>query len=466
MFQFFKVNDPFRIIGVAFFLLLWTALYLFFSTDLLTKPQLSWMVLGERLSDGFLLYQEVLDDTSPLSAGVFMWIDRLFGRSLLAYEILGRLLIIFQVILWNRTMIRYRVFTENTYLPAIVFLSLFHLSFDMLSLSPALLGSTFLILALSQLFSQTVLQKESSESTLLIGIYGGLATGFHSIYVLFLPFLIVVGIAISGFSFRQLMLSLTGYFLPILLISVYYFWVDGLEGYLEIWPLFLQSKPYLYQPLEWIGVLLAFPLLLAFLGYFIGSLASSATINQQKQRQIMIFWLLFAGVSLFFSKRQATYQLVIILPVLSYLITRFFLVIQKKLILQLSFFSLVVLLPLISWKFFGNNDFIQKNYRVEELSNSLPTDKSILILGDEIGAYLNHHLGGPFLNYHLSKVYLDQEKNLSQRAHLFELIHSQQPQLVLDPNGDFSRLLEQYPELKRNYQRNSSGVFEWKSLSN
>lgn len=462
MFQFFKVNDPFRIIGVAFFLLLWTALYLFFSTDLLTKPQLSWMVLGERLSDGFLLYQEVLDDTAPLSAGVFMWIDRLFGRSLLAYEILGRLLIIFQVILWNRTMIRYRVFTENTYLPAIVLLSLFHLSFDMLSLSPALLGSTFLILALSQLFSQTVLQKESSESTLLIGIYGGLATGFHSIYVLFLPFLIVVGIAISGFSFRQLMLSLTGYFLPILLISVYYFWVDGLEGYLEIWPLFLQSKPYLYQPLEWIGVLLAFPLLLAFLGYFIGSLASSATINQQKQRQIMIFWLLFAGASLFFSKRQATYQLVIILPVLSYLITRFFLVIQKKLILQLSFFSLVVLLPLISWKFFGNNDFIQKNYRVEELSNSLPTDKSILILGDEIGAYLNHPLGGPFLNYHLSKVYLDQEKNLSQRAHLFELIHSQQPQLVLDPNGDFSRLLEQYPELKRNYQRTSSGVFEWK----
>lgn len=420
------------------------------------------MVLGERLSDDFLLYQEVLDDTAPLSAGVFMWIDRLFGRSLLAYEILGRLLIIFQVILWNRTMIRYRVFTENTYLPAIVLLSLFHLSFDMLSLSPALLGSTFLILALSQLFSQTVLQKESSESTLLIGIYGGLATGFHSIYVLFLPFLIVVGIAISGFSFRQLMLSLTGYFLPILLISVYYFWVDGLEGYLEIWPLFLQSKPYLYQPLQWIGVLLAFPLLLAFLGYFIGSLASSATINQQKQRQIMIFWLLFAGVSLFFSKRQATYQLVIILPVLSYLITRFFLVIQKKLILQLSFFSLVVLLPLISWKFFGNNDFIQKNYRVEELSNSLPPDKSILILGDEIGAYLNHPLGGPFLNYHLSKVYLDQEKNLGQRAHLFELIHSQQPQLVLDPNGDFSRLLEQYPELKRNYQRTSSGVFEWK----
>ncbi|MCS5491139.1 hypothetical protein [Algoriphagus limi] len=461
MFQFFKVNDPFRIIGVAFFLLLWTVLYLFFSNDVLTKTQLGWMVLGERLSDGFLLYEEILDDTAPLSAGIFMWIDRLFGRSLLVYEILGRLLIIFQVILWNRTMIRYRVFSENTYLPAIILLSLFHMSFDMLSLSPALLGSTFLILALSQLFSQTVLQKESSESTLLIGIYGGLATGFHAIYVLFLPFLIVVGIAISGFSFRQLMLSLTGYFLPILLISVYYFWMDGLESYIEIWPLFLKSNAYLYQPLEWIGVLLAFPLLLAFLGYFIGSLASSATINQQKQRQIMIFWLLFAGASLFFSKRQATYQLVILLPVLSYLITRFLLVIQRKIIIQLSFFALVVLLPLVSWQFFGNNDVVQENYRVQEYKGSLPAEKSILILGDEMGAYLNHRLGGPFLNYHLSKVYLDQEKDLSQRAHLFELIHSQQPQIVLDPNGDFSRLLDQYPELKRNYRRSSMGVFEW-----
>ncbi|TFV95544.1 hypothetical protein E4S40_04815 [Algoriphagus kandeliae] len=461
MFQFFKVNDPFRIIGVAFFLLLWTVLYLFFSNDILTKTQLSWMVLGERLSDGFLLYQEILDDTAPLSAGIFMWINRFFGRNLLVYEILGRLLIIFQVILWNRTMIRYRVFAENTYLPAIILLSLFHMSFDMLSLSPALLGSTFLILALSQLFSQTVLQKESSESTLLIGIYGGLATGFHTIYILFLPFLIVVGIAISGFSFRQLMLSLTGYFLPILLISVYYFWMDGLESYIEIWPLFLKSKPYLYQPLEWIGLLLAFPLLLAFLGYFIGSLASSATINQQKQRQIMIFWLLFAGSSLFFSKRQASYQLVILLPVLSYLITRFFLVIQKKIIIQISFFALVVLLPVITWQFFGNNDSVQENYRVKAYKASLPADKSILILGDEIGAYLNHRLGGPFLNYHLSKVYLDQDKDLTQRAHLFELIHSQQPQLVLDPNGDFGKLLEQYPELKRNYRRISTGVFEW-----
>lgn len=420
------------------------------------------MLLGERLSEGALLYQEVLDDTAPLSAGVFMWIDWLFGRNLLVYELLGRLLIIFQVIHWNRTMIRYRVFSENTYLPAIILLSLFHLSFDMLSLNPALMGSTFLVLALSQLFSQTVLQTESSESTLLIGIYGGLATGFHSVYIFFLPFVIVVGIAISGFSFRQLMLSLAGYFLPLLLISVYYFWMDGLEDFLGIWPLIFQSKPYNYQPLNWVGILLAFPFLLSFLGYFIGSIASSATINQQKQRQIMIFWLLFAAVSLYFSRKQAMFQVVIIFPALSYLITRFFLVIQKKIILQLAFFTLIVIVPLGSWGYFANNEAFQKNYRVQPYSKSLDPGKSIQVLGEEMGPYLNHRLGGPFLNYHLSKVYLDQEKNLRQRVRLFELIHSQQPQLVLDPNGDFKRLLEEYPELQRNYQLGSPGIFEWK----
>lgn len=138
----------------------------------LTEPRLLWMVLGERLSDGYYLYLDVIDDTGPLSAGFFTFVHFAFGRSELAFELIGRLLVLFQIIYWNTVLIRYRVFEENTYLPAIIMAALFHLSFDMAGLSPALLGSTFLVLAIGQLFSHTVLQKETSESTLLIGIYG------------------------------------------------------------------------------------------------------------------------------------------------------------------------------------------------------------------------------------------------------------------------------------------------------
>lgn len=230
-----------------------------------------WMVLGERLSEGYLLYVDVIDDTGPLSAGVFTGLHLLFGRSPIAYVLLGKVFVLFQIYYWNSTLIKYRVFDENTYLPAIVMAALFHFSFDLMYLSPTLLGSTFLLLAFGQLFSHTVLQKESSESTLLIGIYGGLATGFHWNFVFFLPFIVFTGLAISGFTIRQLFLSIMGFLLPILLISVFYFWNDGLEQALQVWPIVFNYPSYGYQPsLSWLTPG-AFPLLLALIGFTISS---------------------------------------------------------------------------------------------------------------------------------------------------------------------------------------------------
>ncbi|WP_373396473.1 hypothetical protein V8V91_17300 [Algoriphagus halophilus] len=168
-------------------MLVLTVIFLIWDPFPLTTLQLSWMVLGERLGQGYFLYQDIIDNTGPLSAGFFTIVDFIIGRSPLAYELIGRIFILFQIIYWNTILIKYRVFDENTYLPAMIMAALFHFSFDMLSLNPAMLGSTFLILALGQLFSQTVLQKETSESTLLIGIYGGLAAGFHPSYIFSYP---------------------------------------------------------------------------------------------------------------------------------------------------------------------------------------------------------------------------------------------------------------------------------------
>ena len=197
MLSFFRVNDPFRLIGVGIYLLVLTLVYLLFNPFPVTSAQLTWLILGERVGDGFLLYKDIIDDTGPLAAGFFMLMDLIFGRSLLAYELVGRILIIFQILYWNSILIKFRAFDENTYLPAIVMAALFHFSFDMLSLSPALLASCFLILALGQLFSQTVLQKEGSESTLLIGLYAGIATGFQPNYLYFFltSFLLVLRLA-------------------------------------------------------------------------------------------------------------------------------------------------------------------------------------------------------------------------------------------------------------------------------
>ena len=458
MLSFFRVNDPFRLIGIGVYLLILTLAYLLINPFSFTTTQLSWILLGERVGEGFLLYRDIIDNTGPLSAAFFRIVDFLFGRSQLAYDLIGRALIIFQILYWNSILIKFRAFEENTYLPAIIMAALFHFCFDMISLSPALLGSCFLILALGQLFSQTVLQKETTESTLLIGLYAGIATGFQPNYLLFLPYLIFTGMAISGFSFRQLMLSLIGYFLPIILIGVFYFWREGLKEALEIWPLsFLTKKTNFQSVFDWF-TLGAFPILLALIGYFIASVLRGSTINQQKQRQLIVLWLIFSAFEFLLIKRQAAYQLVIFIPALTYLITQFFINFKKGLISNLSFYLLIIGLPIASWWYWQN--FSSPNYLVQETQESYTP--SLMIMGNDLTPFQKSSLGGPFLNYELSKIYLEKERGLPEKARIYQLLQTQKASQVLDPNGDFKALLEQFPSLQKDYQATKPGVFELK----
>ncbi len=441
------------------YLLLLSIVYWVLSPFPITETQLTWMLLGERLGQGFYLYQDIIDDSGPLSAAVFMIVDFLFGRSLLSYEIIGRLLVLAQIIYWNSILIQFKAFDDNTYLPGIIMAALFHFSFDMLSLSPALLGGTFLLLALGQLFSQTMLQREGSESTLLIGIYAGLAASFNPNYVIFLPYMIFTGIAISGFSFRQLILSLVGYFLPILLIAVFYFWNDGLQEAVEIWPLTFLYEKYRYQPMiSWL-ILGAFPILLALVGYFVASVFKGSTINQQKQRQLMLIWLVFSSLAIFIFKRQASFQLLILIPGLSYLITHFFLNFRRGIISSASFYLLVLALPIISWWYWQNFQ-TDSSYFVKATSTEYPAE--IMVFDEDPSPYLSASLGGPFLNYRLSRVYIDQERTLGQRARLFQMLQTQKSKLVTDPNGDFEKILTQFPALSKNYEKLDENTYRLK----
>lgn len=429
----------------------------------MTEPRLLWMVLGERLSDGYFLYQDVIDDTGPLSAGFFTLIDLFFGRSVFAYELIGRLLVLSQIIYWNTVLIRYRVFEENTYLPAIIMAALYHVSFDMPGLSPALLGVTFLVLAIGQLFSQTVLQKETSESTLLIGIYGGIATGFHLNFWIFLPFMIFTGIAVSGFSFRQLLLSLVGFFLPLLLILVFFFWNNGLEETFQILPLIFTYEKYKYQSLLTWAILGAFPLLLGLVGYFYSAILRGSTINQQKQRQIIMLWLIFSLAEFIFIKRQVAFQLVIFIPGLTFLITQFFLNIGRGLIGKIAFLLLLFGLPIGSCWYLQREVEADTGYFLSQKSDQLKlSNQQIMVLSDDSAPFLDNKLGGPFLNFRLTQAYLSAEKSLEQKAKIFQNLNSQKPQVVIDPSGIFRNLLEELPALKNLYTESQPGVFRLK----
>jgi hypothetical protein len=82
-----------------------------------------------------------------------------------------------------------------------------------------------------------------------------------------------------------------------------------------------------------------------------------------------------------------------------------------------------------------------------------------MVLGRDSSPYLSASLGGPFLNYHMSKSYLDQEKTLQQKALLFQMLRQQTPERVLDQEGLFRQLLEELPALKEYYTEAGPGIF-------
>lgn len=421
------------------------------------------MLVGERLADGYHMYTDVIDDTGPLSVGIYWMLHEIFGRSFLVYKILAFLIAIFQIVYINSLFIKYKSFDENTYIPAAVMLVLFHLSFDMLVLSPALMGGTFLVLALGQLFAQTVLQKEGSDSVLLAGVFGGIAACFHFPLVIFLPFMVVSGIAISGFTFRQFLLSLVGYFLPITLCALYYFWIDALPEFIFEY-IFASRVVDVYPHVGFYSLLgiFALPILLAVLGYFVGIWFKVITVNQQKQRQLIFIYVIFAILSIFITNRRTPYQFVILIPGLTYLITQIFVFLTQRKALLIFTVILFLGVPLSGylWLGFSKMSGVLNQYELKvEKQHAISKGKRVLVLGKDVAYYWEAKLATPYLNYKLSDRILRDFDDLADMAEVYQQFLSERPELVIDQEGTFPELLVRIPQLAEMYLAKGNGVY-------
>lgn len=465
--SFFRINDPFRLLVIIALLLLLSSVYIWVLDIPLLQPEMIWLLIGERMADGKHMYIDIIDDTGPLSSGIYWICYLIFGKTVMSYKLLSLLVIIFQIVYINTLYIRYKSFEENTYIPALVMVILFHLSFDMITLSPALMGSTFIVLALGQLFSQTVLQKDSSDSILLVGIFGGIAACFHFPLITFLPFLLVAGIVVSGFSFRQLVLAIVSYSLPLTFCALYYFWIDGLSSFLNqfiISPRLIES--YAHVSYRDLAILFSVPLFFTTLGFFVGLIVKSQTVNQQKQLQLTLIFLIFAVSSLFLTNRRTPYQFIVIIPGLAYFITFLFVAFKKGMPIKVLSILFVFGIPLMgyTWIFLQTNSGNISTYAVTVSEEHAVSDgKKILVLGENLGYYDQASLATPYLHYRLSKIHLDNDYSLEKTAEIFQNFQKEKPDLIVDEEGVFEGILEKIPLLKDQYSRDKTNIYIKKS---
>jgi hypothetical protein len=144
--SFFRVNARYQTISlVVFFLLL--RLPFFLGGAPLLIPELSWMLVGEQMGRGFMLYRDVWDNVSPFSGLTYWLIDSIFGRTQWVYQLAAMAVSIIQLLYFNYVIHSREVFPERTFLPGALYALFLNISFDMGTLSPMLLATTFLLFA-------------------------------------------------------------------------------------------------------------------------------------------------------------------------------------------------------------------------------------------------------------------------------------------------------------------------------
>ncbi len=424
------------------------------------------MLIGERMSKGYAMYVDIIDDTGTLSAGMYWLIHLVAGRSLLAYHLIAAAVILFQVSYLNTFLIQYKAFEENTYVPALVMLVLFHLSYDFLALSPALMGSTFILLALGQLFSQTVRHQDQPEPVFLTGLFGGIALCFHFPLMVFLPFFLAAGLIICGYNLRQLLLCLTGYFLPIILCALYYFWIDGFSEFITGFVYSIRIIDVYRHVSYWdLASLLALALFFTFWGFVLGFLLKRLTVNQQKQNQLVILYLVFAILPLVAANRLTPYQLVVLLPGMTYYISQIFIYLNRKKLITLVFYAFLLGIPSVGYGWLTQklkSDGID-NYVVNvDNRHGFTENSTVLVLGQDLGYYRNASLAGPYLNYQLSKPVLAEYRNYPALTKIYLSFKNEKPEYIIDEEGTFAALLEHLPELAADYTLEAEGVYRLK----
>lgn len=327
MLSYFKKNDPYRIVGLLLIILVTRTLFiLLFNTD-------GW--------------SRAMDDDGPLSTGIThagpIANLLLIALSSINLEVLDLILagglILLNGILLNSIFIRNASFQESSYVPAAIYIILMSTSKDFYYLSPALLGSSFLLISLNYLFYH-IKYRGTEENILSTGFTIGLAGLCYYPFLWFYLMVLVIYLLYSGTITRRYFLLTWGFVLPPLLTWLVFFLMDNDQAFLNA--MFSGMVDYqvlgelLNQSLIVYGLALALSLVAA-----IQNFSGQGMTNHQILVQKAISWVGFFGITSFaIFGSDSLSALSFAIPALAYFSTKLFEDITRKYVAELLFFGL------------------------------------------------------------------------------------------------------------------------------
>ena len=458
MLTFFRVNDPYRVLGLLVLVLLIRLPY-WVSGDHLTLPELNWMLLGERLAEGNRLYAGVWDNTGPLSAGVYWVIEWLFDRRQWVYAMLATLVTVYQSLVFNDFLRARKAYRENTYVPALVFVLLTSFSFDFYTLSPVLLSLTWVLLAFRNAFHKIEGTLRDTQ-ILRTGIYIGIAALFYLPSLVFMLPAFYAYMLFASLSPRRSLLLLYGTLLPFLLAFTYFYMVGTSSGFVDQ---YLLAFANLANDHYVSGVSLLMIVVVALI-FFILALYKITryrrfTIQQTQLQQVMFMNVIVALVSIFLVRELAPFHLLFFVPPFAFFITHYLLNIHRILWAEVATLLLAILLPLNGYAFLFNYFAVNQIAHTEALMvrptvyDELVMGKKVLVLGDDMSIYRHAKLATPYLNWQLASEQLTHVDYFDNLSEVYANFTADMPDLIIDQSSLMPLISERIPAIKNTYRK-------------
>lgn len=466
MLTYFRINDPYRLI-IIFIALILLRLPFLTSTEWLTIPELKWMVIGEKINDGALLYSELWDNTGLPAAWVYAFIDLVAGRSILVYQIFALFIFFFQIGFFNFIALKHKMYHDNNYLPAL-FGGLLALSlFNILSLSPALMGLTFILFSINSLLNFIASRDKQDGSLINIGIQIGIASLFYLPYFLFLFVHVASMLFFTSTQQRRYLLLLYGITFPSILIGLYYAWHGHLIDFLNNYylSLFTILPEKVLDPLQ---LLKALGLTASL--FVIASLKTLSSFGfnvfQARIQKIMFLCFLISALIAMIYANKTGEVFVIFIPWTAFFLSHFFISIRHKIKRELSFlvyFSVVLVLYFgFTFRLFSLYDHEQIMVK-KELPVSVPySEKRIIVLGPDIRPYYFAKVATPYLNWQLSKWQIEDLNYYDNLESIDRNFRHDMPDYIVDQIDLAPRLFYSMPLLGAEYENTGRGIYKRK----
>jgi hypothetical protein len=444
MFQILKSSA-----SITFFLLviLWViGTFVFVQADI---SPLVWefknYLMGQKLNEGFRMYQDIRDNSGPFAAGFFQLLQ-LIGLPIFWNAYLATGIVVFQAYVFQRTINSYALMPPLGNVPFLLYTLFLHISFDFWVPSAALIGLTFLILAWKEIIKQQSTLKVD-DRVFLIGFYIAAAGLCYPTYYLFIFWGFLSLLFYSGINIRQMLLVFIGFLIANGITALVYTYNGNLNNFFEVF----QKSALVFNEPEWANIKQIAStyipaLLLGIYGLWTVIQRPKIKASGQKAQQTNFIWVLISFFALFTLPANNTHNYLFILPALAFFTLNLFYLLKRYWLRELILFVVMgsVWLSLqTEWKNITYN-------RLQGAKLPIKNER-LMVLGPQIDEYQSNQMAGPFVNWELSNDLFSELNTYRNVVKLQQYMAMDSPTYIYDPAGNFPRMRFYIPTLQEEY---------------